>query len=292
MKQHVAITGANSGVGRACTQLLSQNGYSVLACVREKAHGLELERQIPGDIHAVIMDLRDQDSIKHAAMAAADIVGENGLNALVNSAANLYCGPLEYFPREQWFEQYDVNVFGTMALTREMLPLVRLGGGRIINIGGVGGGIALPFYGAIASSKIALEALNDCLRRELHPFGIHVIIIEPGGIDTPANDKMRYNATSFLHAMEPLGQARYGRSMERFTRWADAMHKRSLRPEQVARVVFKALRAGRPKTRYRIGWDSRAVGLLSRFLPDRFLDRILLWRAYLPVRFGAWHGRK
>jgi NAD(P)-dependent dehydrogenase (short-subunit alcohol dehydrogenase family) len=153
----------------------------------------------------------------------------------------------------------------------------------------VGGGVSLPFFGAISSSKIALQALNDCLRRELHPFGIHVAIIEPGGIDTPANDKMRSSVRAFLGDLEPEGNRRYGPSMEAFTRWADAMHKRNLKPEQVAAAVLRALRSRRPRTRYRVGLDSCGAGLLGCVLPDRLFDALLLWLACLPVRFGAWN---
>ncbi len=132
---------------------------------------------------------------------AAHKTGKDGLYGLVNCAAMLHCGPLEYFPREQWFEQYDVNLFGPLALIQATLPLIRKANDRIVNIGAVGGGISLPFYGAIASSKIAFEAVSDCLRRELHPFGIYVSVIEPGGINTPVNIKMRDSVTKFLKSL-------------------------------------------------------------------------------------------
>jgi NAD(P)-dependent dehydrogenase (short-subunit alcohol dehydrogenase family) len=284
----IAVTGAASGVGRACTGLLLKEGYRVLACVHSEADARALEREFLGETITLVVDLQDHETIKGATLTAAKITKETGLKGLVNCAGNLYCGPLEYFPRKNWFNQYDVNVFGTMAFIQEMLPLLRTARGRIVNIGAVGSGVAMPFYGAIASSKIAFQALNDCLRRELHPFGIHVIIVEPGGIDTPANDKMRESAKQFLEALDPQGIRRYGFSMDRFTRWADRMHKRNLKPEQVAAVVLKALRARRPRTRYRIGWDSRGVALLMRLLPDRLFDLLLLRLASLPLRFGSW----
>jgi NAD(P)-dependent dehydrogenase (short-subunit alcohol dehydrogenase family) len=195
---------------------------------------------------------------------------------------------MEYFSREKWVEQYDVNLFGTIALTRAMLPFIRMAEGRIINIGAVGGGVMLPFFGAIASSKIALEAVNDGFRRELSPWGIHVIIIDPGGIDTPANDKMRESAREYLANMDPVGKQQYGKPMEKFTRWADRMHKRSLKPEQVAGVVLKALKARHPKIRYWIGWDSYGMAILKWMLPGRLFDKVILKVAFLPAKFGAW----
>ena len=287
----VMVTGTSSGVGRATALLLAGSGFEILATVRNEADALVLQNQNPDHIHPVIIELRDQGMIKYAVRQITHTTGDEGLYGLVNCAAMLHCGPLEYFPRELWFEQYDVNLFGPMALTQAMLPLIRKANGRIVNIGAVGGGISLPFYGAIASSKIAFEAVNDCLRRELHPFGIHVSIIEPGGIATPANTKMRDSVTKFLSDLEPIGQDRYGDAMEAFSQWAFKMHQHNLRPEEVAKTVLKALQARRPKIRYRLGWDSRGAAVLMKLLPDRWFDKIILKTSKLPMRFGAWRNK-
>ena len=291
LERWVFVTGASSGVGRSTTLLLSNNGFKVLASVRKESDGFELQSQNPDYIHPVMVELRDQSTIQDAARLTADTTGNAGLYGLVNSAAMLHCGPLEYFPRDLWFEQYDVNLFGPMALTQALLPVIRKAGGRIINIGAVGGGVSLPFYGAIASSKIAFQAVNDCLRRELHPFGIHVSIIEPSGIATPANTKMRESVTQFLNELEPLGQERYGEAMDEFSQWAFTRHQKSLTPEEVAHAALKALEARKPKTRYRVGLDSKASALLMKLLPDRWFDKALLRVAKLPLRFGAWLNR-
>lgn len=287
----VLVTGASSGVGHSTASLLSHSGFKVLAAVRSETDALNLQNQSPEHIHPVIIELRDQNTIKEAVRHVAHKTRGKGLYGLVNCAAMLHCGPLEYFPRELWFEQYDVNLFGPVALTQALLPLIRKGNGRIVNIGAVGGGISMPFYGAIASSKIALEAVNDCLRRELYPFGIHVSIIEPGGIATPANYKMRDSVTKFLRDLEPSGQERYGESMEAFSQWAFAMHQNNLKPEKVAKTVIKALKARKPKTRYRLGWDSRASALLMKLLPDRWFDKVILKITKLPIRFGIWRNK-
>ncbi len=290
--EHIMITGAASGVGRACTKQFAKERYSVLACVRRDNEAAEMSRLDPAHIIPVIMDLQDQETIDRAVQQVIQVTGEKGLKGLVNCAGTLFCGPLEYFPREHWFPQYDVNVFGTMAVTQAVLPHLRRGRGRIITIGAVGGGLALPFYGAIASSKAALEDLNDCLRRELRPWGIHVIMIDPGGIDTPANDKMRASVKAFLDDLDPLGKARYGKAMDRFSRWTDRFHKHNLKPEQVAQTVFKAYRARHPRIRYRRGADSRLAALFTRFFPQRLQDMVLLKFVRLPARFGAWKGKK
>jgi len=293
LKQFVMITGASSGVGLSSTLLFSGLGYEVLACVQNETEKQVLRRHVKAKapVHILIMELRDQDTILAAAEDTARIVGTQGLACLVNCAAMLYCGPMEYFDRDKWVEQYDVNLFGTVALTRAMLPFIRMARGRIINIGAVGGGVMLPFFGAISSSKVALEAVNDGFRRELSPWGIHVIIIDPGGIDTPANDKMRESARKYLDNLDPVGKQLYGEPMEKFTRWADRMHKRSLKPERVAQAVLKAFRSKHPKPRYRMGWDSYGMALLEWLLPDRLFDKVILRVAFLPIKFGAWRDR-
>lgn len=287
----VLVTGASSGVGRSTALLLSQSGFKVLAAVRNETDACLLHDQNPEHIHPIIIELRDQSTIEAAVHMATNTTGDDGLYGLVNCAAMLHCGPLEYFPRKLWFEQYDVNLFGPLALIQAMLPLLRKANGRIVNIGAVGGGISLPFYGAIASSKIAFEAINDCLRRELHPFGIHVSIVEPGGIATPANVKMRDSVTKFLSDLEPIGHERYGEAMEDFSKWAFTMHQHNLSPEKVARTVMKALQVRRPKTRYRLGWDSKVSAILMKLLPDRWFDKVILKVSKLPMRFGAWHNK-
>lgn len=287
----VLVTGASSGVGRSTTLHLAQNGFKVLAAARKEADLHELQNQNPEYIYPITIELRDQNTIQQAAQITAEKTGRNGLYGLVNCAAMLHCGPLEYFPRDLWFEQYDVNLFGPIALTQALLDIIRKANGRIINIGAVGGGIGLPFYGAIASSKIAFQAVNDCLRRELHPFGIHVSIIEPSGIDTPANDKMRHSVARFLSGLEPEGKDRYGEAMEAFSQWAYNRHRSSLKPDEVAKTVLRALEEKKPKTRYRLGLDSKASALLMKLLPSSWFDKAILRMAKLPIRFGVWRNK-
>lgn len=290
--QWVLVTGTSSGVGEATVKLLSEKGYRVLATVRSDTDARVVKEIFPDRIVPLHLELQDQETILAAMEKVEEMTGEDGLFGLVNCAGNLYCGPLEAYPRELWFAQYDVNLFGPMALTSAMIPLLRKTEGRIVNIGAVGGGIALPFYGAIASSKMAFEAVSDCLRRELHPWGIHVSIIEPGGINTPANRKMRETVEKTLESMEPQVRAWYGPSMEAFSKWAYDMHTKNLQPEQVAKAVFKAMSAKRPRARYRLGLDSLGVMLASRFLPDRLYDAVILKVSRLPLRFRAWSDRR
>lgn len=285
-RKTVIVTGASSGVGKACTELLVKNGFNVLACVRQFEHGEQL-KQINSDlVHPLIVDLEDQKTIESATHQVKSFVGDDLVDGLVNCAGTIYSGPIEFFPRELWFKQYDVNLIGTMALTAAFLPMIKRKTGRIVNIGAVGGGLALPFFGAIASAKIAFQAANDCLRRELYPWGIHVIIIEPGGINTPANQKMRDTVADYLKTGKKEGVKKYGKSMDSFTNWAYEKHINNLQPIQIAETVLKALTIKNPKTRYRRGIDSWGAVLAKWILPDRVLDWIILKVAFLPTKFG------
>lgn len=284
----VLVTGASSGVGRACALRLADDGYDVLACVRAPEDARSVEAERPGRISALLLDLRDERSIAEAAAAVSEAVGEGGLRGLVNSAGVVLSGPLEHFSRERWLEQCDVSLFGTMALTRAVLPLLRAARGRIVTIGAVGGVVAFPFFGGIASAKAALDAATACLRRELRPFGVHVSLVDPGGIDTPANRKMRRSVEQVRAELEGGDLARYREPMDAFARFADAFHKRNLKPERVARAVAKALRARRPRARYLVGVDSFAAAFAKWLLPERLFDLALLAITRLPLRFGAW----
>ena len=285
-QDYIVITGASSGVGKSCVELLVSRGYRVIPCVRQVEDAKRLEERYNETVYPVIVDLQYQQAISSAAESIARISGDNGIKGLVNCAGTIFSGPIEHFPRDLWFKQYDVNLIGTMAFTTSIIPLLRKMEGRIVNIGAVGGGIALPFFGAIASAKIAFEAANDCLRRELYPWGIHVIIIEPGGINTPANDKMRDSVADYLKSTDQVGIQKYRHAMESFTKWAYEKHLKNLAPSQVADTVLKALSARRPRTRYRRGWDSWGVVLAKWLLPDRLLDQIIMRIASLPPGFG------
>ena len=283
---YIVVTGASSGVGKSCVELLLQKGFHVIPCIRQAQQGDGLKSLKPEHVSPVIVDLQNQETINRAATAIKGIAGNDGIRGLVNCAGTIFSGPIESFPRALWFSQYDVNLIGSMAFTAAMIPLIRKMDGRIVNIGAVGGGIALPFFGAIASAKVAFEAANDCLRRELYPWGIHVIMIEPGGINTPANDKMRDSVAEFLRSGEPHSIKKYGRAMNEFTKWAYHKHLNNLHPSQVADTVLKALTAKRPRTRYRRGWDSWGVVLAKWLLPDRLLDHIVIRIAKMPTGFG------
>jgi NAD(P)-dependent dehydrogenase (short-subunit alcohol dehydrogenase family) len=138
-------------------------------------------------------------------------------------------GPLELLPLDELRRQLEINVIGVVRVTQAFLPLIRQARGRIINIGSLGGQITIPFGGALNASKHALEAINDALRLELHPWGIHVVLIAPAGIATPAVDRLLHDGEAAIARFSPEGRQRYEQSFRTFLTKAVARESRAAR---------------------------------------------------------------
>jgi NAD(P)-dependent dehydrogenase (short-subunit alcohol dehydrogenase family) len=192
------------------------------------------------------------------------------LDALVANAGIAIAAPLEYLPPEELARQLDVNVVGQLRVVQALLPALRRATGRVVLMGSVGGRSALPFLGAYAMSKFALEAMADSLRLELQPWGMHVSIVEPGTIATPMWTKPQRALEDFP---AEAGE-RYGERIEKFRRLAAARSSHGVPPVEVAKAVEHALTADPPKTRYLVGGDAKRRARVQR-LPDRLRDRML-----------------
>src|SRR5512133_1382728 len=186
----VLVTGASSGMGRACAVRLSAAGFTVFAAVRKESDADALRERGSPRLVPVLLDVTKAETISTAASAIREAVGESGLAGLVNNAGIAVTGPIELVPLEELRRQFEGNVFGQVAVTQAFLPLVRAARGRIVNVGSVGAKFALPFGGALNSSKAAFESLSDSLRMELRPWGIHVVLVSPGAIRTSAEAKL------------------------------------------------------------------------------------------------------
>ena len=219
----------------------------------------------PPGTHELILDVTDSDAVTRAA------AGIEELDALVDNAGIGIAGPLEVFPADELTRQLDVNVVGQLRVAQALLPALRRRRGRIVLMGSISGRSALPFLGAYAMSKFALEAMADALRVELAPFGIHVAIVEPGTIATPIWTKPQRAASDF----SPEAAALYGERLDRFRRLAAQRSANSAVPaDEVAKAVEHALTAKRPKTRYLVGPDAKRRARVQK-LPDRLRDRVL-----------------
>jgi NAD(P)-dependent dehydrogenase (short-subunit alcohol dehydrogenase family) len=256
----VLVTGASSGIGAACAERLARNGWRVLAGVRRAGDA-------PAGTEEVLLDVTDEAQIR----AVAERVDE--LHGLVNNAGIAVAGPLEFLPIENFRRQLEVNVTGQVAVTQALIPALRRARGRIVFMGSIAGKSALPFLGAYAAAKHALEAIADALRVELAPWGIEVAIVEPGSIKTPIWTRSAAEADKLLETMDPRLDELYGPTIARFRRIALERGGAGRPAEHVAAVVEKALTASRPPTRRLVGRDARIRAGLE-LLPDRLRDRI------------------
>jgi NAD(P)-dependent dehydrogenase (short-subunit alcohol dehydrogenase family) len=272
----VLVTGAASGIGEACTLHLTVRGFRVLSGVRKRSDGEALRKKAAGPIVPVLLDVTSADSIAAAAARIGRAVGEAGLSGLVNNAGIAVANPLEFLPLEEMRRQLEVNVLGHLAVTQALLPLLRKGRGRIVNMSSIAGRVAWPFLGPYTASKFALEGLSDCLRMELRPFGVRVSLVEPGSIATPIWKKSRAHAETLLSDLPPGAQKLYGKSFVAGREAVSRVAGIGAPVTAVARAVTHALSARSPRIRYLVGWDARLMVALRRWLPSGILDRLLV----------------
>jgi NAD(P)-dependent dehydrogenase (short-subunit alcohol dehydrogenase family) len=271
----VVITGASSGIGEACAMEMDRRGWRVFAGVRSEEAAQGLRAQASARLVPVMIDVTDPDGLADAARTVAAVVGEAGLNGLVNNAGIVVPGPLELIPLEQLRNQLEVNVIGQVAATQAFLPLLRAGRGRIVNMGSISGRLATPYLGPYAASKFALEAISDALRQELRHFGISVSIVEPTSIKTPIWEKTEKVADRLGRQMDARLDELYGEDIAAFRAMSRRAAEYGLPVETVVRAVVHALCARRPKTRYPVGSQTRWAIFGKRVLRDRTMDWIV-----------------
>ena len=276
------ITGASSGIGRATALRLDAAGFRVFAGVRRQADGEALRAAASPGLVPLILDVTDATGVETAAKEVEAEVGAAGLQGLVNNAGIAVAAVLEFVELDDLRRQLEVNVVGAAAVTRAFLPLLRRGGGRVVNVSSNGGYVASPFLGPYAASKFALEALSDSLRRELRTWNLPVSVIEPGSVETPIWEKGRGEAARVRAGLPEEARGLYAPALDRIEAYVAKTANRAIPADAVARAVEHALTAPRPRIRYRVGSDARLTRLLSRLLPDRALDAVLARMTGLP----------
>ena len=275
MKRSVVVTGASTGIGYAITQLLAREGFHVFAGVRRMADADRLTEEIGDEVTPLLFDVTDAEGLAGAAKDVAARLGDTTLAGLVNNAGVAVAGPLLHLPIADLRRQFEINVTAQVAVIQAFAPLLgadraRKGGpGRIVNMSSVAGRIAMPFTGAYAASKHALEALTDSLRRELLLYGIDVIAIEPGPIATPIWDKAEKQDYAAFFKTD------YKEAVTRLRAFMLKRGREGLPAERVAASVLRALVAPKPPTRITLLQGKFMNWTLPRILPDRVLDRMV-----------------
>ncbi|GAB4012045.1 SDR family oxidoreductase [Nocardioides ultimimeridianus] len=250
---------------------LASLGWEVVAGVRTDEAAASLAAASPG-VRPVLLDVTDPTSVKDAATVVADATGGRGLGGLVNNAGIQAVGPWELLPVDRVRDLLETNVLGQVAVTQAVLPQLRAARGRIVFISSLSGAVALPFLGAYAASKHAVEAIGDSWRRELRPHGIRVALVQPGNIATPIWDKGLDPAQ--LDALGPDLRRLYGPGLDFALAQGRHAADTAIPPARVASAIEHALTARRPRQRYLVGTDARVVVRLQRHAP-RLLDRAL-----------------
>ena len=269
----VVITGASTGIGRACALRFDNLGWRVFAGVRKERDAESLRSEGSDDLAPLILDVADGESIAAGAKEIAGVVGERGLDGLVNNAGITVQGPLEYLPIDDLRQQFEVNVTGQIAVTQAFLPALRKATGRIAFMSSISGRAdALPLLGPYASSKRALEALVEALRAELLPWDIRVSLIEPGSVATPIWEKGDDTFDEQVAALPEEGRERYLKALERARTIGQKTGARGISPDKVAAKVEHALTSSRPRFRYLVGADAHAQAVLNPVVPNVVRD--------------------
>jgi NAD(P)-dependent dehydrogenase (short-subunit alcohol dehydrogenase family) len=278
----VVITGASTGIGEATALRLDKAGFAVYAGVRREEDGERLRAQASAALMPLLIDVTSQETIDAAAKTVAERAAGRGIAGVVNNAGITVPGPLEFLPIDRIRQQFEVNVFGQLAVTQAFMPLIRTGKGRIVNIGSISGRLATPFVGPYSASKFSMEAFSDALRLELRPWDIKVALVEPGSIATPIWQRSLDRADEIEREIGPDDTAMYKKQVDAMRVAARELESRGIAADKVAQAVEHALTAKRPKTRYLVGNDARLQAVLAKWAPDRLKDRLIAMQMKLP----------
>lgn len=267
MRKTVLITGASSGIGKATTQKLIDDGYCVYASARSVA---KLKPLVANGARILELDVTQDESMQSG---IDRIINECGrLDILINNAGYGSYGALEDVPIDEARHQFEVNVFGLGRLTQLVLPYMREQAyGKIVNISSVGGKIYEPLGSWYHASKFAVEGLSDCLRLELRPFGIDVIIVEPGAIKT------EWGEIAIEKLMRMSGHTAYAAEAQTGAKLLALGNDEKIasEPEAIANTILKAIRAKHPRARYASGSGAAFLVTFRKFASDAVMDWLM-----------------
>lgn len=268
----VLITGASAGIGRAATVRLAGRGHHVIAAARNAAALDQIKRTAKGKVDTLTLDVTVPASVDAAQREVGALVGAAGLDVLINNAGYALAGPLESISDAELKAQFETNVFGPLRMIRAFLPAMReRRRGRIINISSVVGRLAIPFFGPYNATKHAIEAFSDALRNELRAFGIDVVLIEPGAINTGFGEAERQSLEAHAGPGSP-----YAELIRKLVAFQKDMHPNAAKPEVAAKAIVRAVEAKRPRARYVVPLlPNRALIALAQFLPTEASDAVI-----------------
>lgn len=282
-EQVILITGASSGIGAALAEQLALKfpGIRLVLAARNQeklAQVAERCQKAGAEVLVVPTDLTNPEQVKALPEKTLEQFGQ--IDVLVNNAGYGQMGAVELIPTPAVQRQFQVNLLGPLALIQALIPILRdRGGGRIVNVSSLGGRIAFPFGGLYSASKFALEGLSDALRRELDPFKIKIIVVEPGPVSTGFFEVAATEVTQTVaHPEETPYRAAYAK-LEKLQQQTSG---NAWTSEQVAEVIIKALRAKNPRPRYVAATGGEfLIFMMTKLLPTRWVD--LFWQYFYGI---------
>jgi NAD(P)-dependent dehydrogenase (short-subunit alcohol dehydrogenase family) len=273
MPASVLISGAARGIGACVARHLAQSGFRVFAGVRKMADGDALCRGAAGQISPVLLDVADNASIDAAILEVGAQLGPgNGLQGLINNAGVYHGCPLQYLDVDEIRQIVEVNLLGSMLLTRAALPLLRTGNGRVLMHGSAMGAMTAPTISIYGATKAGMDALCEGLRLELGLVGVPVVLIEPGSVKSDLTAEGGQKLAKFLLRIPDADRRVYEPVLKRVVELSDPAHS-GLEPIEVARVMERALTCKNPRARYRVGLAAKLAAALGHF-PDRWVDGV------------------
>lgn len=261
MQKVILITGISSGFGKETSTLLAKAGHKVYGTMRKTAPAAD-------NVNVIKMDLIDLQSIK---LAVAEVTRKEGrIDVLINNAGMHTGGSIETLPSEYARLQFDTNFFGTVNLTREVLPVMRnQGSGMIINFSSIGGLMGLPFQGYYSAAKFAIEGFSDALRMEVKQFNIKVVLINPGDFNTN-------NTANRRNFLTPLSSDPYDEQFRKTLEVIEKDETNGQKPVNLARKICTIVESRNPRNRYIISsFEQKLAVLLKYILPGKLFDSIL-----------------
>jgi NAD(P)-dependent dehydrogenase (short-subunit alcohol dehydrogenase family) len=271
----VVVTGVSTGIGWGTTKVLIAKGFRVFGSVRKQADADRLQSEFGDCFVPLMMDITDADAVHRAAEKVGAMIGDRYLVGLVNNAGIVVSGPLLHLRPSEYRRQLDVNMVAPLVVTQAFAPLLgtdkkRQGpAGRIVNITSSGAKVPIPLLGAYSASKSGLEGMSDVLRLELMLFGIDLVIIEPGFVNTTMYDKGEKEDLSEFKPTE------YWNAVQKFQKFIVAEGRKGFSPERLGEAVHLALSTAKPKARYAVIKQRFRNWTLPRLLPARMLDAVV-----------------
>ncbi|UYL08205.1 SDR family oxidoreductase [Bdellovibrio sp. SKB1291214] len=274
MKQ-VLITGASTGIGFDLTRTLCEKGYKVWAGVRQPESLERLAQEQSDNLTVLRLDVTNSHDIERALKTVRSEMNPDNELILVNNAGIASGGPIEGLKLEEWRKVFDVNLFGMVEMTQMFLPLIRQTKGRVVNIGSISGRVAAPFLGPYTTSKFAVKAFSDCLRREVSALGVHVSLIEAGPIRTEIWSKSIDASDEVTKKLSAEVKEIYGSAMAALREGVVETAKEAVPVQTVTMAILHAIESRIPRVNYLVGKHIKLQAGLMKFMSTRMMDRVI-----------------